>query len=450
MADFALFWGCQIPARLPFVEKSTRLVLDQLGVSYREIPGFTCCPERELVRTANEELWFTTAARNLALAEGQDLDILTPCNGCYSTLKDVLCQIKLNPYLLATVNDVLDNFGLEYQGRVRVKHLVEFFHDDLGPYAIQEQVQAPLAGMKVAVHYGCHLLRPYPAINFDDPLHPVKFDALIQALGARSVNYETKMLCCGQAFNAVDEPGRSGALAGQKLQELQQLGVKALITSCPMCYIQYDYRQAIMRRQGEEVHIPVFYITELMALVMGVEASELGLDLHRTDVSPFFVEWERARRRLSFAQEHFDLTLVEKCYSCAGCLKDCPSVKAEPSWNPNQIMGRILAGEVEELLASKEIWQCLGCYTCDEMCPQEWGMRQAFETLKHLALTRGVVPRGTRNALDGFRKTGKMIEAAASARAQRSRLGLPDLFADSGEEIQQVLEAAEGTRIKLN
>jgi heterodisulfide reductase subunit B len=33
MKDFAVFWGCTIPARFPFIEKATRLMFDDLGAN---------------------------------------------------------------------------------------------------------------------------------------------------------------------------------------------------------------------------------------------------------------------------------------------------------------------------------------------------------------------------------------------------------------------------------
>jgi len=78
MKDFAVFWGCTIPARFPFIEKATRLVMGDLGANVRELPGHTCCPEGVLVKSNDEQAFYTTAARNLALIEREGLDVVTP------------------------------------------------------------------------------------------------------------------------------------------------------------------------------------------------------------------------------------------------------------------------------------------------------------------------------------------------------------------------------------
>ena len=75
--------------------------------------------------------------------------------------------------------------------------------------------------MRVAVHYGCHLLRPQPAVRWDDPLQPTKVEALVAALGARVVDYPTKMQCCGGALDRVGEREASLAFARRKLHDLR-------------------------------------------------------------------------------------------------------------------------------------------------------------------------------------------------------------------------------------
>ena len=39
MQEFAVFWGCTIPARFPFIEKATRVVLDDLHADVPGLPG---------------------------------------------------------------------------------------------------------------------------------------------------------------------------------------------------------------------------------------------------------------------------------------------------------------------------------------------------------------------------------------------------------------------------
>ncbi len=83
MNQYALFLGCQIPARVQGYERSARTVLDKLGLTVMDIPEFTCCgyPLRNLNRIA----FLASAARNLALAESQGRDVLTLCMCCFGT-----------------------------------------------------------------------------------------------------------------------------------------------------------------------------------------------------------------------------------------------------------------------------------------------------------------------------------------------------------------------------
>ncbi len=91
---FSIFWGCTIPARFPFIEKSTRLVLEAAGGQPVDVEGYTCCPEGTLVKAVDEEAYYVTAARNLMLARAADVPIVTPCNGCYSTFKSVSATLE--------------------------------------------------------------------------------------------------------------------------------------------------------------------------------------------------------------------------------------------------------------------------------------------------------------------------------------------------------------------
>ena len=67
MMKFALFLGCNIPARLTQYEASARAVLGKLGVGLVDIKAFNCCGYP--VRNFDFNAFVLSSARNLALAK---------------------------------------------------------------------------------------------------------------------------------------------------------------------------------------------------------------------------------------------------------------------------------------------------------------------------------------------------------------------------------------------
>ena len=69
-----------------------------------------------------------TAARNLALAEKDNRNILTPCNGCFETLKGIRSEIKADSHFRDSINSHLEDIDLKVEGKSDVYHFVEFIH----------------------------------------------------------------------------------------------------------------------------------------------------------------------------------------------------------------------------------------------------------------------------------------------------------------------------------
>jgi heterodisulfide reductase subunit B len=437
MKDFAVFWGCTIPARFPFIEKSTRLVFDDLGAQVRELEGHTCCPEGVLVKSSDEEAFYTTAARNLALVEQAGLGVVTPCNGCYSTFKETWAHLEVDWREKDRVNERLAREGLHYDGRLKITHFAEWLADDIGAALVGGKATKSLWGMRIAVHYGCHLLRPSPAVNWDDPLAPTKVEELVAALGARVVDYSTKMQCCGGALDRVGEREGSLAFARRKLYELQANDVDALVVVCPSCFQQFDLNQAALQRAKEDVNVPVLYLSELIALAYGHTPEEIGLDMHRVPVDRFLERWEDRQADRARLASFFDVSLLGRCDSCRACKDDCPVCQVDPSFQPTDIIGDLVRGELDGVLAEGQLWKCLECYTCQEMCHSRIGMAETFRKLKELAMAAGTGPESVSAAYETFRKTGMLGTPKEGA---RKKLGLDPLPATGGEQLARVLE----------
>jgi heterodisulfide reductase subunit B len=437
MKDFAVFWGCTIPARFPFIEKATRLVFDDLGAEVHELAGHTCCPEGVLVKSNDEGAFYTTAARNLALIERAGLDVVTPCNGCYSTFKETWSHLETDWRAKDAINERLAREDLHYDGHLDITHFAEWLADDVGAGVVASKVTQNFWGMNVAVHYGCHLLRPSPAVHWDDPLAPTKVESLVAALGARVVDYATKMQCCGNALDRVGEREGSLAFARRKLTDLMDNDVDALVVVCPSCFLQFDVNQAVLQRANENVNVPVLYLSELMALAYGHSPEEIGLDQHRVSVHPFLDKWAARQTDRTELAASFDVALLAKCASCQACKDDCPVCKVDPAFQPTEIIERLMKGELDAVLAEGQLWKCLECFTCQEMCPSRIGMAETFRRLKELSAASGHSPESVASAYATFRKTGALGSPKESA---RKKLGLGPLPAGGGDELARILD----------
>lgn len=440
MRSYAYFWGCYLPGRLPHLEKSTRAVLRQLGFDACDLEGLTCCPEKTMIRSMSDQVWLLTAARNLSLAEEAGRAFMTPCTGCFSTLREAQVMLQSNPLLAAEVNQELSRIGRRYEGTAEVLHLVDVLHTDLGPGGIRNRLVHPLNGMRIAVHYGCHLLRPSGVLLFDDPFWPRKLDELVEALGAESVPYPSKMECCGNLLLRAGEEETSQSMCRNKLREVEEAGADAVVVVCPSCMMQYDNVQFALQRRGEALHIPVFYYPELLGLASGLDASELGLDRHRVEVTPFLERWQRRRETFELIREHWDLGLLRACADCGACVDDCPVAHADASYDPNALVRALARGELEHVLHSPALWKCVECYTCAERCPNKYDQMSIFRRAKTLALQAGYAPPATRDGIRAFHRTGQLTQPSA---AQRTRLGLPSPPAVGVEELRALLGVGE-------
>jgi heterodisulfide reductase subunit B len=276
---YALFLGCTIPARALDYELSTRKVLTALGIETVDL-SFNCCGFP--IEAVNEEKGLALAASNLSLAESSGLDILTLCSACAEMLSKAELSLE-DEKRLSGVNKVLkDKLGREYGGSVKVKHLARVLHEEYGIDRIKERVSRPLKGLKIAVHYGCHYMRPSRIYGeFDDPEFPRSLDRLVEATGAESIDYENKMACCGGGILNIEE-AVAVEMTRAKLDALSNKAVDALVLICPFCGIMYSRYQRLILKEGRE--IPVIYYPQLLGLALGLKPEELGFQLNMFDV----------------------------------------------------------------------------------------------------------------------------------------------------------------------
>ncbi len=281
--SFNYFLGCVIPGRLPFLEVSARKTFEKIGLKVGDQANCSCCPDPTGVAQLDHESFLALGARNLCLFEENNNNILSLCSGCTETLKTVKYILDNDNEKKKEINTKLKEIGKNYKGKVDIKHFAEVLFENIEK--IKKLVKKPLKDLKVAGHPGCHYLRPSEIINWDDPLNPKTLDELIAAIGADPVEYTLKNDCCGNPLEKSDKD-ISLTMLENKLQSMKEAGTDCIVCVCPACYQQFDFNQReVNRNKNTDYNIPVFYITELIALALGIDIETLGLNFHRIKIN---------------------------------------------------------------------------------------------------------------------------------------------------------------------
>jgi heterodisulfide reductase subunit B len=275
---FAFFPGCLVPARFPAMEFAIRETLPKLGIEIEDLEGTSCCPDPIYFKSKDKISWLAVAARNICMAEEKGLDIFTNCSGCTATLSETYHLLQ-DEELRERVNRRLKRIGLEYKGTSRIRHIATVIRDVAGYEAISETVVRPLEGLKVAIHYGCHLLKPSRIMNVDDPNNPDMMEKLIEALGATPVRHRNWALCCGKACQTDDIPSN---MMRDLLGTINEVEADILCLICPTCFGQFDYGQTrIAKMFDEDFSTPPIYYFQLLAFAQGMSYEDLGVERQR-------------------------------------------------------------------------------------------------------------------------------------------------------------------------
>lgn len=300
--SYSYFFGCVIPSRYPGIEHAVRWVTGPTGLDLdiADIPEFSCCPVPGIFYSTDRDTWLALAARNLCLAQRNRSEIVTVCNGCFTSLLKATEYLS-DPKRMGKTNRVLSKIGMKYTGipekvegsarrvfkPVSVRHFVDVIHSDSVLKNLEEKVQRPLSKLKVAVHYGCHYLRPTEKITIDDPNNPSKVDDIVHILGAESVDYDERLSCCGAGGGVRSHVIElANSLTEDKFKNISIEDADVIVTPCPFCLLQFDNAQKTFTKRG----IPVIHVSQLIALAMGVDVSKLGLALHNVSCNPLLAK----------------------------------------------------------------------------------------------------------------------------------------------------------------
>ncbi|HUW98962.1 MAG TPA: CoB--CoM heterodisulfide reductase iron-sulfur subunit B family protein [Acidiferrobacter sp.] len=299
MSKVAYYPGCALEGSGGPYDKSTRVLVDKLGLKMENLEDYSCCGAME-VKNVHPMLQTYMSARNLAIAsEKMGFDtVMAPCNGCYHNLKKTEYELASSEEHLKTVQDLATKAGDPvYKGDVRSIHLLEWLMEELGPEGIKEKISKSLNGVKIANYYGCMYTRPRQIFPEKDQgpgsessYKPHFMDDLLAAAGAENVDFPLKTACCGGAHTLSDSD-TSTQLVLNILQAAEDAGAEVIATECPTCHSGLEMHQIRAEKEfGIKTNVKIVYFTQMLGIAMGMSPRKVGIHENISDSMGFFKE----------------------------------------------------------------------------------------------------------------------------------------------------------------
>ncbi|MCD8489961.1 MAG: CoB--CoM heterodisulfide reductase iron-sulfur subunit B family protein [Desertifilum sp.] len=273
---YSYYPGCSLHTTAKEFDISTKVVMQELGIELEELQDWSCCGG-SVAAGVSHDVGLAMAARNVALAQKQNLNLLASCSGCYNKSARAAKALE-NETEKQKITAILSDMGISISdSNIRVRNVVDVLANDLD---LTSHITRPLNGLKVACYYGCLLTRPADITGWDSPIFPMSMDRLAQACGAEVVDFRSKTKCCGGPI-LVSKQEVAFELTKQLLDEAQSLGADCIVLACPLCATNLELRQPeIEKKYSVSYQLPILYITELIGLALGLKPGKLGLNKH--------------------------------------------------------------------------------------------------------------------------------------------------------------------------
>jgi succinate dehydrogenase / fumarate reductase cytochrome b subunit len=284
------YWpGCVSRGFTPELHGSMAIVAEKLGIELVELDRANCCGAG-VIAEHNQELADTLNARTFALAQQTGLSMMNICSTCQGAQSECQQRLDADSAYRAHVNEALSGQGLAYEksedGSWNNKNFLWLLVEDYGLDRLREQVVRPLNGLRVGPFYGCYIVRPKERLGYGEyPDRDIYLEKVIVALGGEVVEYDGARKCCGfpvVTMNRETSLRQSGTHVGDAIDA----GADCLVTPCPLCHLNLDMQQPEAAKVvNRDLGLAVLHLPQLVALALGAEPKELGMNKHVASTS---------------------------------------------------------------------------------------------------------------------------------------------------------------------
>lgn len=268
MLELGYFPGCSLHKASRNFDESVEKLFSRLDIRLTELDDWNCCGASSGHFT-DDELALALAARNLALAEEQGQHtVFAPCAACYNRLLSSNHVMANKEPGFEQANELMAPQA--YHGTVSVRNLLDVLMREVGPWELARQCQLQLSGIRAAAYYGCLLVRSPGVEYFEDRENPTSMEQLLEAVGAETVDWPVKTECCGASLAATEDE-ITNPWNARLVDFAKKAGANCIVTACPLCQTNLDMVQWRQQKQGRAADMPVFFLSELLALALGAK-----------------------------------------------------------------------------------------------------------------------------------------------------------------------------------
>jgi heterodisulfide reductase subunit C len=77
----------------------------------------------------------------------------------------------------------------------------------------------------------------------------------------------------------------------------------------------------------------------------------------------------------------------KKCMKCGKCSGTCPAYDSM-EYHPHQFVSMVESGNIQPLLESESLYQCLSCFACVDRCPRGVEPAKLIEAVRLMAVRK--------------------------------------------------------------
>jgi len=295
--NVAYYPGCSLNSTAIDFNHSIKKLFRVLDIGLEEIEDWNCCGTTPAANVSHE-IATALSARNLLLAKKMGFEeILSPCISCYCKLfkaADVLNEGDENkpaPLIKKRkeIFEILNTMGASpnQQLNFKIYSLVEMLLNNIDTVnkkylenrdRIGELQRRILDNLDPVCYYGCVLLRTENVTRFDSMENPTSMEKILSAVDIKSRSFSFKTECCG-AILSLTHKNIVLKLSKMILDAAIEAGANSIIVCCQLCQQNLDMRQSqINRHYRTNYRIPVYYISQILGMKMGISYRDLMID----------------------------------------------------------------------------------------------------------------------------------------------------------------------------